>query len=45
MLNVFDVPLVGPTLNSVLFWNGRLMMLARGFCDFLASSLFRSSSL
>ncbi len=38
MLRMFCVPLSGPKLKLVLFWNGRLIRLPTGFCASLASS-------
>ena len=38
MLRMFCVPLSGPKLRLVLFWNGRLMRLPTGFWASFASS-------
>ena len=38
MFRMFCVPLSGPTLKLVLFWNGTLIRLPTGFCASLASS-------
>ena len=38
MFRMFCVPLSGPTLKLVLFWNGTLIRLATGFCASFASS-------
>src|SRR5262245_35712341 len=38
MLRMFCTRLNGPVLKLMLFWNGRLIKFATGFCDALASA-------
>ena len=44
ILRTFCVWFSGPTLNVVLFWNGRLIMSAIGFCAALANASVSSAS-
>ena len=45
MFRMFCVPLSGPALKLVLFWNGTLIRLPTGFCASLASSSALGSAL
>ena len=44
MLRTFCVCFSGPALSVVLFWNGRLIMAAIGFCAALASASVSSAN-
>ena len=43
-LRTFSVCFSGPALSVVLFWNGRLIMFAIGFCAALAKASVSSAS-
>jgi hypothetical protein len=44
MFSTFATSSSGPTLKKVLFWNGRLIIAATGFCDALARSAWSCAS-
>ena len=44
MLRTFCVCFSGPALSVVLFWNGRLIMFAIGFCAALAKASVSSAN-